>query len=64
MVFTWGGKEHVYIAMTKKTRESIKKIMKAARSDKVDINSLIGDAIEGVAKSLSKRKKVDSSASA
>jgi uncharacterized ParB-like nuclease family protein len=54
MVFAWGGKEHIYVAMSKKTREAMKKIMKASRTQAVDINELIGEAIEGVAKSLPK----------
>jgi len=57
MIFTWGGKEHIYIAMSKKTREAMKKIMKVSKTAEVDINDLIGEAIEGVAKGLTKKKK-------
>lgn len=56
MVFAWGGKEHVYIAMNKRTREAMKTIMKVSRKAEVDINELIGDAIEGVARSLTEKK--------
>lgn len=52
MVFSWGGKEHVYIAMSKKTRNAVNKIMKYSKSDEVDINELISDALESAAKSL------------
>lgn len=65
MVFAWGGKEHIYIAMSKRTREAMKKIMKASRTQTVDVNELIGDAIEGVAKALPKEtKKANGEASA
>jgi len=64
MVFAWGGKEHIYIGMSKKTRESMKKIMKASRSSELDINELIGDALEGVAKSLSDKTKGNGKAKA
>lgn len=69
MVFAWGGKEHIYIAMSKRTRDAMKKIMKASRTQAVDVNELIAEAIEGVAKDLSKKKSngetnVDANASA
>ena len=52
MVFAWGGKEHIYIAMSKSTREALKKIMKASRKHEVDINEYIGDALKSVAETL------------
>lgn len=57
MVFAWGGKEHIYVAMSKRTRDAMKKIMKASRTQSVDINELIAEAIEGVAKNLPKKSK-------
>lgn len=55
MVFAWGGKEHIYVSMSKKVHSAMKKIMKASRTGEVDINELLGDAIEEVAESLEKR---------
>lgn len=57
MVFTWGGKEHIYVAMSKQVREAMKKIMKVSRNAEIDINEIIGDAIVGVAKAITKKKK-------
>jgi hypothetical protein len=52
MVFTWGGKEHVYIAMSKDTHTSLKKIMNRARKDGLDINELIGTTLKEIADSI------------
>ena len=52
MVFAWGGKEHVYIAMSQKTHESLKKIMDFSRKNSVDINDIVADAIEAAAQLL------------
>lgn len=62
MVFAWGGKEHIYVAMSKRTREAMKKIMKASRTQAVDINELIGEAIEKVAKELAGKKNGEAKA--
>ena len=52
LVFTWGGKEHIYVAMSDKTREAMKRIVRASRSKKVDINEIIEDAITDAAHGL------------
>lgn len=52
MVFSWGAKEHVYIAMNKEVHVAMKKIMKLARKNEVDINELIGGAIREIADSI------------
>jgi hypothetical protein len=52
VVFTWGGKEHVYVAMSDKTREAMKRIVRASRSKKVDINEVIEEAISDAARGL------------
>ena len=52
LVFTWGGKEHIYVAMSEKTREAMKRIVKASRSNKIDINEIIEDAITDAAHGL------------
>lgn len=60
MILSWGGKEHVYVAMSKKVWQAMKKIMSASRTGEVDINELIGEALESVAAGLSKPKNGDS----
>lgn len=52
VVFSWGGKEHVYVAMSDKTREAMKRITRASRSKKVDINELIEEAVVDAARNL------------
>jgi len=52
VVFTWGGKEHIYVAMSDKTRESMKRIVRASRSKKIDINEVIEEAIVDAARGL------------
>lgn len=52
LVFTWGGKEHIYVAMSDKTREAVKRIVRASRSKKVDINELIEESIMDAARDL------------
>lgn len=41
MVFTFGGKQHVYIAMSKDTKKSVDKIMEYCKKRNVDINDVI-----------------------
>jgi hypothetical protein len=52
VVFSWGGKEHIYIAMSDKTRESLKRIVRASRDKKIDINEIIEEAIVDAARGL------------
>ncbi|MHC4929768.1 MAG: hypothetical protein ACYTFU_08835, partial [Planctomycetota bacterium] len=52
LVFTWGGKEHIYVAMSDKIREAMKRIVRASRSKKVDINEVIEEAITDAARGL------------
>ena len=49
MVFTFGGKEHIYIAMNKTVHEAMKKILAQAKEKHLDVNDLLADAILGVA---------------
>lgn len=60
MTFAWGGKEHIYIAMSKKVHKAMKRIMKYSASGQTDINELLGDAIDEVAESLEKGDNTDS----
>lgn len=52
VVFSWGGKEHIYVAMSDKTREAMKRIVRASRSKKVDINEIIEESIVDAARNL------------
>ena len=52
VVFSWGGKEHIYVAMSDKTREAMKRIVRASRTNKVDINEIIEEAISDAARDL------------
>jgi hypothetical protein len=52
MVFAWGGKEHIYIAMTKETHQDMKKIMKMARKQEIDINEIFAEALKDIANSI------------
>jgi len=43
MVFAFGGKEHLYIAMSKKTKKVLDRIVEFCRSWEVDMNEVIAD---------------------
>lgn len=53
MVFAWGGKEHIYVAMSKKVHTAMKKIMAKSKSGSIDINEIIANAIEQAAADIS-----------
>ncbi len=57
MIFASGGKQHIYIAMSKETHIAMKQIMKHAETSRVDINGVIGEALQGVANELKKAKR-------
>ena len=52
VVFSWGGKEHIYVAMSDKTREAMKRIVRASRNKKVDVNEIIEEAVVDAARGL------------
>ena len=52
VVFSWGGKEHIYVSMSDKTREAMKRIVRASRDKKVDVNEIIEEAIVDAARGL------------
>jgi len=52
LVFSWGGKEHIYITMSDKTREAMKRIVRASRDKKVDVNEIIEEAVIDAARNL------------
>lgn len=41
MVFTWGKKEHVYLAMTKATKQGLDKLLARAKKEKRDVNEFL-----------------------
>jgi hypothetical protein len=52
MVFTFGGREHIYIAMNKTVHSAMKKILAYAKEKHMDVNDLLADAILGAANRL------------
>lgn len=52
LIFAWGGTEHIYVAMNKKVHQAMKKVMAKSKSGEIDINELIGDAIEYAASTM------------
>ncbi len=52
MVFSYGGREHVYISMDKVTHANMKKLMSLATKKQCDINELMSGAIESVTNRL------------
>lgn len=55
MVFTYGKREHFYVAMDKKTREAVKKIASHCKGHAKDINTVLGPALQAVADVLGKK---------
>lgn len=53
LVFAFGGKEHVYISMSKSVNQTMKKLMVIAKEKHIDINELIEEALMGVANGFS-----------
>lgn len=52
MIFSWAGKEHIYLAMNKETHDAMKVIMKEAKKQELDINNILGNAIKEIAESI------------
>jgi len=52
MIFSWGGKDHVYVAMGPRLKQAMDIIMNACRQNVVDINDLLTDAVEDAAARL------------
>jgi len=48
MVFTYGGKEHLYIVMNSRMMSIMEKIKDACREKDLDINDVMASAIEGI----------------
>jgi len=54
MVFTYGKREHFYIAMDKKTREAVRRIGDHCKGHAKDINTVLGPALQALADVLDK----------
>ena len=57
MVFTYGSKEHIYIQMSPDTQKAMKKVLKHVAAEGVDINSLVGVAMQELAKAIEVKSK-------
>jgi inorganic triphosphatase YgiF len=57
MVFTYGKKDHVYIAMNKDTHRALRKVLKHAGQTGKDINDLVGVAVVELAKAVEVKGK-------
>lgn len=55
MIFTYGTREHIYVAMGKQMRDAMKKVMKHCEAEGKDINSVLGPAIIALADVLVKK---------
>jgi ParB/RepB/Spo0J family partition protein len=56
MVFTFGKREHFYIAMNKETRDALKAVGEHCKGTGEDINEVLGPAIVALASVLSKER--------
>jgi ParB/Sulfiredoxin domain len=54
MIFTYGKREHIYVAMNRKTRAAIKKVADHCKVHAKDINTVLGPAIVALADVLAK----------
>jgi len=52
MVFTYGGKEHIYVVMDGEMKKSMKKIRDSALDTNTDMTVLLGPALQQIAKAL------------
>lgn len=64
MIFTYGKREHVYIAMDNKTRGALKRVGAYCKSMGKDINTVLGPAIQALADVLDKEPKTTPPAAA
>lgn len=46
MVMTWGKKEHIYVAMTSKTKTAMDKLLKLCKERQVEINQVLAPVLE------------------
>jgi hypothetical protein len=58
MVFTYGNKDHVYVAMDKATKASVDKVLKYCKEREVDLNSVIAPVTAAWVSEAEKRDKI------
>lgn len=56
MVFTYGRREHLYVAMDQKTRAAVKKVAAHCKAHAKDINAVLGPALQALADVLAKQE--------
>jgi len=57
MIFTYGKREHFYVAMDSKTRKAVKRIGEHCKGHAKDINTVLGPALQALADVLDKEDK-------
>ena len=57
MVFTYGGREHLYVAMNPKTKKAMDKVTAFCKEQEIDLNQLIGPLTEVWLKDVQKKTK-------
>lgn len=57
MIFTYGKREHFYVAMDRKTREAVKRVAAHCKGHAKDINTVLGPAIQALADVLDAEDK-------
>lgn len=55
MVFTYGGKKHLYIIMNDETLAAMEKVLSVCRSNDLDINSVLNEHLLSLPEKISKR---------
>lgn len=58
MVFTYGNKDHIYVAMDKTTKRTMDAVLKHCKEQQVDINSVIGPLTADWVKNMNAKPKV------
>lgn len=59
MVFSHGGKEHIYVAMSKRTRKAVDRLLRYCREWMVDINDVIGEVTDSWVREAEKRDRIE-----
>ena len=52
MVFTWGGKQHIYISMDDQLKSAMNKIVRKCKDANVNINDVVASSMSKVAEDL------------
>ena len=59
MVFSFAGKEHVYVALNKEEHDQLKKMLELAKGQKIDANNLFGTAFTNMLNQLEDGREKD-----